>query len=56
MLDGVDEREALTVAPETVLRELADVAGAPIEHATSGGPGMAAVAQVVDHWVRDGLL
>ena len=56
MLEGGYDLEALTFSSATVLRELADVAGAPIEHATSGGPGMAAVAQVVDHWVRDGLL
>ncbi len=56
MLEGGYDLEALKFSSATVLRELADVAGAPIEHATSGGPGMAAVEQVVDHWVRDGLL
>lgn len=56
MLEGGYDLEALTFSSATVLRELADVAGAPIEHATSGGPGMAAVQQIVDHWVRDGLL
>ncbi len=56
MLEGGYDLEALTFSSATVLRELADVVGAPIEPATSGGPGMAAVDQVVDHWVRDGLL
>ena len=56
MLEGGYDLEALTFSSATVLRELADVAGAPIEHATAGGPGMAAVQQVVDHWDRDGLL
>ena len=56
MLEGGYDLEALTTSAATVMRELADVTGAAIEHATSGGPGMAAVQQVVDHWVRDGLL
>jgi acetoin utilization deacetylase AcuC-like enzyme len=56
MLEGGYDLDALTWSSATVLRELADVEGAPIEHATAGGPGMAAVQQIVDHWVRDGLL
>ncbi len=56
MLEGGYDLEALTFSSATVLREMADVGGAPIEHATAGGPGMAAVQQVVDHWVRNGLL
>lgn len=56
MLEGGYDLEALTFSSATVLRELANVSGTPIEAATSGGPGMAAVQQAVDHWVRDGLL
>lgn len=56
MLEGGYDLTALTHSSATVLRELAAVAAAPIERPTSGGPGMAAVQQVVDYWVRDGLL
>ncbi|MBI4884998.1 MAG: histone deacetylase [Actinobacteria bacterium] len=56
MLEGGYDLEALTFSSATVLRELADVAGKPLEAATAGGPGMSAVAQIFDHWVREGLL
>lgn len=56
MLEGGYDLEALTFSSATVLRELADVAGKPLEAATAGGPGMSAVEQIFDHWVREGLL
>ena len=45
MLEGGYDLEALTLSSATVLREMAGVAGAPLEAATSGGPGGGAVRQ-----------
>ncbi len=56
MLEGGYDLEALTASSATVLRELAGVAGEPIEAATTGGPGGDAVRQAYDFWELEGLL
>ena len=43
MLEGGYDLDALANSAATVLREMADLHGDPIEPATSGGPGMVAV-------------
>ncbi len=56
MLEGGYDLDALANSSATVLREMAGMQGAPIEHATSGGPGMVAVGHMRDHWEHEGLL
>ena len=56
MLEGGYDLDALANSSATVLREMADVEGAPIETATSGGPGMAAVSGIRAFWEQQGLL
>ena len=56
MLEGGYDLDALANSAATVVRELAGVAGAPIEPTTSGGPGMDFVARIRDEWAAEGLL
>jgi len=56
MLEGGYDLDALTASSATVLRELAGVAGKPIEAATTGGPGGGSVRQAYDFWELEGLL
>jgi hypothetical protein len=56
MLEGGYDLDALANSSATVLREMADVQGDPIEAATSGGPGMVAVGHMRDFWEHEGLL
>ena len=56
MLEGGYDLEALTFSSATVLREMVGESGLPIEPATSGGPGAAAVRQACEYWEREELL
>jgi acetoin utilization deacetylase AcuC-like enzyme len=56
MLEGGYDLDALANSSATVLREMADVQGDPIEPTTSGGPGMVAVDHMREFWEREGLL
>jgi acetoin utilization deacetylase AcuC-like enzyme len=56
MLEGGYDLDALALSSATVLRELADVSGSPLEPATSGGPGGGAVRQARDFWEHEELL
>ena len=56
MLEGGYDLDALAACSATTVARLAGVARAPIERATGGGPGSAAVDAVVDHWRTAGLL
>jgi acetoin utilization deacetylase AcuC-like enzyme len=56
MLEGGYDLDALANSSATVLREMAGMQGAPIEHATSGGPGMVAVGHMREFWEHEGLL
>jgi acetoin utilization deacetylase AcuC-like enzyme len=56
MLEGGYDLDALTFSSATVMREMAGVSGAPIEAATSGGPGAGAVRQAFEFWDHEGLL
>ena len=55
MLEGGYDLDALTFSSATVLREMAGETGAPIEPATSGGPGGGAVRHARDYWEREEL-
>ncbi|MFM2077398.1 MAG: hypothetical protein RJA49_1288 [Actinomycetota bacterium] len=56
MLEGGYDLDALANSSATVLREMAGLSGAPIEPATTGGPGMVAVGHMREYWESEGLL
>jgi acetoin utilization deacetylase AcuC-like enzyme len=56
MLEGGYDLDALAHSSGAVMRELAGLEAAPVEKATSGGPGHEAIDVMRQFWDAQGLL